>query len=566
MQCDGGERLSAIHVRSGRRVDNIGIECINVAAEARAAAAEASGDDVDEVRPRIVRRGGNGGSHHAFRLPNANTFFHQISVFGGRRSCNADSNRVCGLEISSSNGGRTLFGTETRGETTYAATPGQLVNGTVLEVFGFRGRAGNEIDALEPMLRSRNRPGPLTFRRTAAQDVADALNTVLGRARIRLHNWGDRNGEGWHREMASWISLQDRGGNSLWRRAFTIPETSLRTSNGIFRRYFYANDIETTAVFMSYEAARRAFVLRFEFEGANKEIVSFCRRKKPDGGYKTCADAERPPDIEWVQPALEVTMVPAVYNRNGLNGVTLHAQSARLQGDFRMDGLCGRLPNECKRILTNWEGTLMSTVERELVASLDEDGLSRALARASRTVLDRLNLRGPVVDTFIDGNQLVVGFNQPPRLTLQSPLDGDVGTTETFWDFDAVANDPEEGSLPIRWKSSISGVLNRGTELGLGRELPEGEHIITASVRDSLGERTVKKATITVSNDPPVVQVLAPRPDSRILASRRLRLSGTGYDPGLEASARLIPAQVDGTASAARPAEAFRTGFQRPRK
>lgn len=531
IQCDGAERVSAIHVRSGKRIDNIGIECVNVAAEAA---------DPEKVRSRTLGRGGDGGQHHAFPLP-VGTFVNQVEVFGGRKSCDADSLRVCGVEVTRSDGGRTLFGTETRGGTMYAASIPQIQRGNVLEVYGFRGRSGNEVDALEPLFRSRNRPRPLTFESTAAQNVADALNTVLGRAEIRLHNWGDRNGEGWHREKASWISLKGGGGGSLWRRAFTIPEYSTRADNGLRRRYFYANDIESTAVFLGFESEHRAFVLRVEFEGKNKEIVSFCRYKKPNGDYKTCIDPDAPPDVEWVQPALEIAMIPAVYNKDGLNGITLETQAARLQGDFRLDGLCGRLPKECKRIITDWEGKLMSTVEEVLAGFLLEDdgragedageALSRLLARASRTVLDGFNRRGPVLDAFIDKDRLVVGFNQPPRLTISSPADGDSGSTETFWEFDGKARDPEEGELPIRWESSISGVLNKGTKLGFGGELPEGKHVITATVRDGLGERTIKKLTIDVSNDPPVVEVIAPRPESRVLAGHRLRLVGAGSDP-----------------------------------
>lgn len=389
IQCDGRERLNAVLIRSGKRIDSIGIEC-------------AQGNNI-----RTFRAGGSGGTETRLAVSN-NKWIVGTGIHIGK--CNADSTRVCGIGFKwNDNTQSRFFGNQTndRHNLPFPLTQASFRQ----ELYGFRGRAGKNIDNLEPLYRNHVAPTSTGGRNVNAQRLADTFNTVLGRLEMHFNNLGTREGNSWRREMDSWIKISNL--NII--RRFNVDdgeEVSIRRTRGIYRHFFYVNDINSQQVDVQFERNRSAFILRVQLESNSPEIKGKCRYKKPNGDYGRCPGANEgdgnTPDVQWERPAIEITLIPAVYNRNGVNGIVLRAQSARLRGDFRMNGLCSVVKNECRSILGDWEGKLRSSVEAEIADSLNMDAVQRAMANASRTVLNAANVRGQIVNAFISGNNVRV--------------------------------------------------------------------------------------------------------------------------------------------------------------
>ncbi|MBN2044106.1 MAG: hypothetical protein JW757_03720 [Anaerolineales bacterium] len=91
--------------------------------------------------------------------------------------------------------------------------------------------------------------------------------------------------------------------------------------------------------------------------------------------------------------------------------------------------------------------------------------------------------------------------NDPPTIVINTPADEAIFTTGDTITFSGTAEDPEDGDLSnsIEWRSDIDGLL--GTAASLNFELSEGEHTITATVKDTRGATV--KATITVYVEAP---------------------------------------------------------------
>ena len=115
-------------VKHGRRIDSIGIVCTN------------------GIYTRVLRAGGSGGSYNDITIP-PNGQIYGTSIYIGK--CNRKTTRVCGLQFFWKSGGvlgvSTAYGTPT-GNSHYRYKRGG-------KLYGFRGRAGKNIDSLEPLYR-----------------------------------------------------------------------------------------------------------------------------------------------------------------------------------------------------------------------------------------------------------------------------------------------------------------------------------------------------------------------------------------------------------------------------
>ncbi|MCK5558983.1 MAG: PKD domain-containing protein, partial [Thermoplasmata archaeon] len=94
----------------------------------------------------------------------------------------------------------------------------------------------------------------------------------------------------------------------------------------------------------------------------------------------------------------------------------------------------------------------------------------------------------------------VTPVNDPPGpINIISPYDGIEINTETAMDFKAECTDPDlpyGDILEFNWSSSISGNLGTGENLN-NVYLEKGKHVITLTVKDSVGESV--SATIEIS-------------------------------------------------------------------
>ena len=88
--------------------------------------------------------------------------------------------------------------------------------------------------------------------------------------------------------------------------------------------------------------------------------------------------------------------------------------------------------------------------------------------------------------------------NEPPNVSIVSPVDGSTFNSGATIPFEGTVSDPEDGDLTANlvWTSSIDGGI--GTGGSFSRTLNDGTHIITAEVTDSGGETGSASIGITV--------------------------------------------------------------------
>lgn len=108
-------------------------------------------------------------------------------------------------------------------------------------------------------------------------------------------------------------------------------------------------------------------------------------------------------------------------------------------------------------------------------------------------------------------NLSVVSF--PPELTINSPSQGAIFTTEDSITFSGIAIDDVDGDISnnIQWTSQIDGTIGIGASIT--STLSEGEHDITAIISDSEGQIETQGIGITVeptTNQPPTVTIFGP--------------------------------------------------------
>ena len=124
--------------------------------------------------------------------------------------------------------------------------------------------------------------------------------------------------------------------------------------------------------------------------------------------------------------------------------------------------------------------------------------------------------------------------NTTPSIGISSPGDGSVFTAGQVLTFGGYASDPEDGSLShlIAWTSNIDGSLGTGASLS-SSQLTPGQHVISATVTDSVGAIATAQATIqinAVTNTPPEVTILAPSNGASIPDSQAISLQATAFD------------------------------------
>ncbi len=376
IQCSASEQLTQIVVRAGKRIDNLGIECRGPGSFHR------------------YTQGGDGGTKH--RVLEGGEAVREIRGFAGKCK-KKKSARICALRFVVEGGARTLspqYGQHASGTDAFTfKIPASR------ELYGFSGRSGKELDAVEPLTRPRNigdqrrsiRVGPFV----------QALNVALGGADVRLSNRGERHGNSWLREDDSWVGLFGAT------RRFTLPETSFRRRNGLYRHFFYANDVNSTKADVG--TSRNAFVLRVNFEESGTEIKGLCRYKRPSGSYGKCPGKNEgdgnTPDVNWSQPRVDVTLLPGV--RGG--ELVFGASSVHVRGDFKMNGPCGS-GNECKRLIGDWEAKLKDTAEQQVRAILNLPAVRDAQARITRPLLTAAGISGPLATAGLDGDRLVITY------------------------------------------------------------------------------------------------------------------------------------------------------------
>ena len=94
----------------------------------------------------------------------------------------------------------------------------------------------------------------------------------------------------------------------------------------------------------------------------------------------------------------------------------------------------------------------------------------------------------------------VSNVNDPPIITISSPLDNAVFLIGESVDFTGSATDEEDGILSLEWFSDRDGLIGTGESFTVSN-LSEGVHVISSTTIDSQGSVTTKSITITIQAD-----------------------------------------------------------------
>lgn len=157
---------------------------------------------------------------------------------------------------------------------------------------------------------------------------------------------------------------------------------------------------------------------------------------------------------------------------------------------------------------------------------LDAGQVQALLATEAATVVDSRNGLGfPRLDLGLVAAALA-GPGELPSIAIASPAPGAViAVDEGPVNLVASASDPQDGdvSASITWRSSLDGAVTSPASFSTG------EHLLTATARDSMGFSASASVTVHIVNKPGI-QVLAPLPGAELVEGLGLALAGTATD------------------------------------
>jgi len=143
--------------------------------------------------------------------------------------------------------------------------------------------------------------------------------------------------------------------------------------------------------------------------------------------------------------------------------------------------------------------------------------------------------------------------NQPPAVTITSPLDGAQYLEGTEVEFSATATDPEDGSLSsgsLSWSSDLDGDLGTGSPLTTN-SLSVGAHTITFAAADSRGLETSSTITVTMlANGVPTVSISQPADATSFEEGQEITFIGSATDTedgALTGASLTWSSSIDGT-------------------
>ncbi len=134
-------------------------------------------------------------------------------------------------------------------------------------------------------------------------------------------------------------------------------------------------------------------------------------------------------------------------------------------------------------------------------------------------------------NVVVEGESQCTGGNQPPVVTIDSPVHGATyheGDTESFT---ATATDTEDGliSAAIGWSSSLDGGFGAGASADT--VLSVGNHTVSAQVTDSGGSIGTDSISVTVNNVVPDVTITGPA-TTNYIEGDTVTFTGTATDSG----------------------------------
>lgn len=120
----------------------------------------------------------------------------------------------------------------------------------------------------------------------------------------------------------------------------------------------------------------------------------------------------------------------------------------------------------------------------------------------------------------------LAGPSEMPQLSITSPTDNDViAVDEGAVPLIAAASDPQDGDIgaAVQWKSDIQGALSSPSTL------TAGDHVISATVADSVGFEATDGVSISVVNKP-MLSLVDPLPATEVVEGQPIALNATASD------------------------------------
>jgi hypothetical protein len=238
------------------------------------------------------------------------------------------------------------------------------------------------------------------------------------------------------------------------------------------------------------------------------------------GRHSITASVRDSEDVEGqAQVAVNVGNAPVVTIQAPADGTMLSASDPRvaLRGEAK-DAEDGRLRDDIE-----WSSDLDGYLGRGHRITVT---LGTGQHRISAAVTDSDGLRGEATIGVV-----VRGANQVPQVTISSPADGSELPAGSAIVFAGYAVDDFDQNLgpAITWRSDRDGAL--GTGASLSRVLSEGDHHITASVKDSDGATGTDDIRITVTPTAPTVTILEPFDGKTVAIGEPVTFHGQASDP-----------------------------------
>ncbi len=99
--------------------------------------------------------------------------------------------------------------------------------------------------------------------------------------------------------------------------------------------------------------------------------------------------------------------------------------------------------------------------------------------------------------------------------------------------------------IPLTWWSNLDGELNSVPSLtAIGANLSPGEHVIQATAVDRRGLASTAAITITIENEPPIVQILSPVNGQTLYEGSALQMIAYTHDPDIFVNEALADERV----------------------
>ncbi|NDJ18202.1 hypothetical protein [Myxacorys almedinensis] len=234
--------------------------------------------------------------------------------------------------------------------------------------------------------------------RVPAQLIVPLVNNAIRGTQLHLNNFGPKRGKSWHKPNDSFVRLpQTLGGNEF---RFNVPEGVKDLDCGFFcpdmgDAKFYVQDWNLNSLQVGWQ--RPTFKLSLLMESAGREIKGF-----HTGALASLGD-NGVPDVEINNARMDVFLRPIASNGRLSYAVTQVGFNANIQAT----GACNIFGVDICNPLFGYKNTIVSLVETQVRARLNDPALQSRVANAVQPVLNQFGIR-QITKVSVSGDDLII--------------------------------------------------------------------------------------------------------------------------------------------------------------